>query len=120
MTEKGAGSSPTPCFVHSIVQSALLRRQFFRDDVDAFALSVKEDDAVGQCEQRVVLAAADVAAGVEVGAALANDDAAAPNALAAVELDAQALAVRLAAVADRALTFLMSHVSFLVVVSMLS
>jgi len=46
---------------------------------------------------------------VEAGAALANDDAAGANRLAAVNLDAQALAIGIAAVAAGALTFLMSH-----------
>src|SRR5262249_22775115 len=47
-----------------------------------------------------------------LGAPLADDDAAGKNLLAAVDLDAQALAGRLAAVADRALTFLMRHLNF--------
>src|SRR5207244_12429723 len=55
--------------------------------------------------------AADLAAGVELGAAWSDHDAAGQNVLAAVDLDAQALAGRLAAVADRSLTFLVSHVN---------
>src|SRR5262249_29551646 len=46
---------------------------------------------------------------VELRAVLANDDVAGPHALAAVHLDAQPLAGRIAAVADRPLTFLMRH-----------
>src|SRR5262249_14647012 len=82
-------------------------------DVYALALAVERDNAVGQCEQGVVLAAADVVAGEVARAALADDDAAGENRFAPVHLDAEALAVRLAAVADGALSLLMSHVSFL-------
>ena len=47
-----------------------------RDDVDdaAAATGAELDDTGGEREQRVVAAAADVVAGVEVGAALADDD----------------------------------------------
>src|SRR5262249_36940302 len=81
-----------------------------RDDVDAAALAVEPHHAVGQREQRVVAAAADVAAGVVAGAALPHQDAAGRHRLAAVLLDAQPLAVRLAAVADRTLPFFRCHV----------
>ena len=54
--------------------------------------------ARGQREQRVVAAAADVVAGVEVGAALADDDLAGVDQLAAEALDAEALGVGVAAV----------------------
>ena len=47
--------------------------------------------AVDQREQRVVLADADVHTGVELGAALANDDGTCGDQLTAVGLDAQHL-----------------------------
>src|SRR3954454_11336630 len=49
--------------------------------------------------QRVIAAAADVDAGVEVGAALAHDDFARLDDLSAEPLDAEALGVRVATVA---------------------
>jgi hypothetical protein len=72
-------------------------------------LAVEEHDAVGQGEEGIVFGPADIAAGVEHGAPLPNDDPAGANRLTAEDFDAQALTVRLAAVPDRTLTFLMSH-----------
>src|SRR3954469_7985977 len=60
-------------------------------------------------EDRVVLADADADAGVELGAALAHDDLAAADGLAGEHLDAEALGVRVAAVAAGAEALLMSH-----------
>src|SRR5262249_46166431 len=80
-----------------------------RHHVDARALAVEDDDAVGQREQGVVAAAADVAAGVVARAALPHDDAAGADRLAAVHLHAQPLTVGLTAVATRTLTFLVCH-----------
>src|SRR5258708_37619346 len=71
--------------------------------------AVEHDDSLRQRKQRVIAAAADVAAGVKMGAALPNNNTAGSDALTAVDLDPQALAVRLSAVADRTLTFLMRH-----------
>src|SRR5579864_3067570 len=47
-----------------------------RNHVDPAPLAVERHDASDQREQRVVLAPSDVAAGVELRAALANEDAA--------------------------------------------
>ena len=55
--------------------------------------------AVGGGEQGVVAADADILAGIHLGAALADDDVARQDLLAAEALHAQALAVRIAAVA---------------------
>src|SRR5580693_7185656 len=55
--------------------------------------------AADQREQRVVAAAADALARVEVRAVLADDDLARVHDLAAVTLDAEALGLRVAAVA---------------------
>jgi hypothetical protein len=81
------------------------------DDVhDAAATTAAElNSACLQGEQRVVATAANACAGVEVGAALANDDLAGLDNLAAEALYAQELSVGVAAVASRARTFLMCH-----------
>ncbi len=79
------------------------------NDVDTPAFAVERHHAVGDGEQAVVLGALDVAAGVVAGAALPDEDAAGGDVAATVDLDAQPLALRIAAVARRALTFLMCH-----------
>src|SRR4051812_32086748 len=63
-----------------------------------------------QREQRVVLAAADAEARVEVGAALADDDLAGLDDLTAEALHAEALGVRVATVAGRRCALLVCHV----------
>jgi hypothetical protein len=70
------------------------------DDVDDLtaALCTELDSASGKCEQRVIAATADVDAGVEVSAALTNDDLAGLDDLATEALDAQVLGVGIAAV----------------------
>ena len=72
-----------------------------RHDVDrlATALDAELDRAGGRGEQRVVAAAADVDAGMEVGAALADDDLAGLDDLPAEPLDAEPLGVGVATVA---------------------
>ncbi len=82
---------------------------YLRHHVDPSPLAVEGDDAVGESEERVVLAAADVPAGVVARAALPDDDGASGHDAAAINLDAQALAVGVTTVAAGALTFLMSH-----------
>src|SRR5688572_5936272 len=77
-------------------------------DVDLAALEL--DGAVLEREDRVVAAEADVEAGLELGAALADDDRAGADRLAAVRLDAAVLGVAVAAVLRRALTLFMCHV----------
>src|SRR5690606_37550670 len=67
--------------------------------------------AFGQREQGEVLAQANVLASVELGAELANDDAARRHQLAAKALHATTLTVRIATVAARTLTLLMCHCS---------
>ena len=59
----------------------------------------KLEGAVAQREQGVVLASADVLAGMELGAALTNDDVAGANMLTAEHLHAESLCVRVATVA---------------------
>src|SRR5690348_7418238 len=82
--------------------------------VFAAELAVAEcDAAVGKCKERVVLADADIAARVPLGAALAHDDVAGEDSLSAELLHAEALALTVAAVAGRAACFLMCHVELL-------
>src|SRR3954470_21364422 len=70
-------------------------------DLAAPAAEPEGHRAGDEGEQRVVLAAADAQARVEVGAALADDDLAGLDDLAAESLDAQSLGVGVAAVAGR-------------------
>jgi len=70
---------------------------------------VVADGAVLQSEQRPVTAHADILAGMELGAALTNDDAAGDDGLAAEDLDPKTLRVTLAAVGGCSLTFFMRH-----------
>ena len=82
-----------------------------RDDVDdaAAAPGAELDRAGDEREQRVVAAAADVVTGVEVGAALADDDLAGVDDLAAEALDAEALRVGVATVAGGGRALLVCH-----------
>ena len=88
--------------------AALFR--FWRDDADASATDIELDDAIGKREEGVVAAYADVAARVELCAALADDDAAGADGLPPVRFDAEPLRIRIPAVARGTLTFLMSHI----------
>src|SRR3954464_11206223 len=77
-------------------------------------LAISECDLpVGEREQSMILAQADVVARVPLGAALAHDDVAGANSLAAELLHAEALALTVAAVAGRAACFLMCHAGLL-------
>jgi hypothetical protein len=80
------------------------------DDHPATAAPHAElDRAGGEGEQRVVATATDVGAGVEVRAALAHDDLAGADDLAAEALDAQALGVAVATVPGAGSTLLVCH-----------
>jgi hypothetical protein len=83
--------------------SAELRRKLAGDDAygPAAAAHTKLNLAFDQREQRVVTAAADALARVEVRTALADDDLTRVHLLASETLDAEALGVRVAAVAAR-------------------
>src|SRR6476619_3875753 len=82
-----------------------------REDVhDATAaLGAELDVAADEGEQRVVATTADAAAGVEVGAALPDDDLAGVDELAAVALHAEALGVRVPTVLGRGCALLVCH-----------
>ena len=71
------------------------------------------DGAFAQSEQRVVLAATDVLAGMEVGATLANDDVAGDDMLAAIALHAEALRAGVTTITGRTKTFFMCHFLYL-------
>src|SRR5579875_661612 len=79
-----------------------------RDDAPA-ATGAELHGPRGPGEDRVVLADPDSVAGLEARAALAHDDLAAAHGLAGEHLHAEALGVRVAAVAARAEAFLMRH-----------
>ena len=68
------------------------------DDLAAFALA-ELDRAVDQGEQRVVATLTDVPAGVELGAALADDDRAGADLGAVEHHHAEALGIRVSTVA---------------------
>src|SRR5262249_31389996 len=65
--------------------------------------------AVRKRKERVVLGDADIGAGMHLGAALANENIAGKNLLAAVTLHAEPLARRVASVARGTACFLMCH-----------
>src|SRR5262245_7541584 len=104
--QQGAAPSLALRAGHVISRPRLLRR---RDDVGAPSFAIEHHHAVHQREQRVVLAAADVAARMVARAALPDDDPARKNRLTAIHLDAQPLAVGLTSVAARTLTLLVRH-----------
>ena len=82
-------------------------------DEPAFLPAVLElDDTVELGEQRVVLAAPHVLAGLEPRSALANEDGATGDALARERFHAQALGVAVATVTGASLTFLVCHFRF--------
>src|ERR1700712_940975 len=82
------------------------------NDVDdlAAALLAELDRTGRQREQGVVATTADVDAGVEVGAALADDDLAGLDDLTAEALDAEVLRVRVATVAGGRCALFVCHV----------
>src|SRR5690606_7589228 len=84
-----------------------------RDHVDGAALlralDGELDGAVDQREQRVVAAQADARTRMELGAALADDDVAGLDGLAAVHLHAEVLRVGVAAVARGTYALLVCH-----------
>jgi len=77
--------------------------------VDAPVAAVEADVTVGKGEKRMIAAHADVVTGVELGAALADENGAGGDELTAVPLHAETLAVAVAAVACGSLSFFMCH-----------
>ena len=97
------------------LQNLLLLCSCSSNDVDdaATAAGAEFDGSRGQCEQGVVAATANAGARVEVGAALADDDLASGNYLAAEALDAEVLGVGVTTVASGARAFFMCHLKCL-------
>src|SRR5258708_20893497 len=84
------------------------RREYVHLDLAARPLA-ERDDAVDGGEEGVVAADADILAGIHLGAALADQDVARQDLLAAETLDAQPLARGIAAVARGAACFFVCH-----------
>ena len=104
---KGDEPKPAP-FRQECVCVRLLRERHDVDDLAA-ALLTELDRACLEGEQRVVAATADVGAGVEVGAALADDDLAGEDLLTAEALHAQSLSVGVTTVAGGACALFVCH-----------
>src|SRR5437870_7810238 len=79
------------------------------DVASALALVLEVDDPVDLGEERVIAADADVLAGIELRAALSDDDRSTGHELAGEALDAEHFRLRVAAVARRTLSLFMSH-----------
>src|SRR5262249_27123139 len=82
-----------------------------RVHVDAASAAIKAHRAVHEREDRVVATEADIPARLELRPALADEDVAGDDALAAEFFHAEPLADAVAAVLDASLTFLVSHKS---------
>src|SRR5689334_915490 len=111
---KGGTAEPLPLWHILLVRGRLFsghlgrRRMHVHLDLAARA-GAEGDDAVGGGEQRVVAADAHVLAGVHLGAALADQDVARQDLLAAEALHTETLAVGIAAVARGTACFLVCH-----------
>ena len=79
------------------------------NDVDSSP--TEADGSLNQCEERVVLAATNLVAGLEVRATLANDDGSGLGGLTSVQLHSAKLRVGVATVLGGPLSLLMCHVS---------
>jgi hypothetical protein len=81
----------------------------FGNNIDAAAVFVEQDFAIGEGKESPIAADADVFAGQKFAAALADEDAASGNELAAKLFYAEAFADAVATVTYAALTFFMCH-----------
>jgi len=77
-------------FTESLLSSSLLQ-WINADELAGAPLVFKLYDSIDQCEQRIILAAADIVAGFPLSATLARDDVAAENSLTAKLLEAEPL-----------------------------
>ena len=84
------------------------------NNVDPVTVFVEQDFAIGKRKERPIAAGADVFAGDELRAALANQNTASGNKLTTVFLNAKSFANAIAPVADAALTFLVCHKIYLI------
>ncbi len=93
-----------------LIRSGLgLRSRLDADEAAVTALVFELYEAGNKREERVVLALTDVFSRLVLGATLAHQNRASVNQLPAEPLDAQPLAVRIAAVCGGAAAFLMCH-----------
>ena len=88
---------------------ALILRRRFGDNVNAAAVLVEQNLAVGERKQRPVATGADILARDKFAAALADEDAAGGHERAAKFFHAEAFADAVASVFYAALTFFMCH-----------
>jgi len=79
------------------------------NNVHAATIAVKFHVAIHKSPDRVVTAEADIAAGLEFGSTLAENDITGDDGLAAEFFNAKTLADAVASVFDTALSFFMSH-----------
>jgi hypothetical protein len=86
-----------------------LRHRHYRNEDAALGFGTELNAAVSECEQGVVLAKADIRARMPFGPALARNNVAGDTLLPAEQLDAEALAGRVAPVARRSACFFVSH-----------
>jgi hypothetical protein len=89
-----------------------LRNELVRgnwNNVHTATIAVKFYVAIHKCPDRVVTAEADIAAGLEFGSTLAEDDVTGDDGLATEFFNAKTLADAVASVFDTALSFFMSH-----------
>src|SRR5215468_10194326 len=104
----GSTDAGGPYEVHRLL-GRTLRHRIDRYVDATLGFGTELDFAVGEREQGVVLAEADILPRVPLGAPLARQDVASEHLFAAENLQAQALGMRIAAVARRAACFLVCH-----------
>src|ERR1044072_8900167 len=94
---RSVAAQASQTFTETFLSSSLL--QWIKaHELAGAALVLKLDDAINQCEQRIILAATDIVAGFPLGAALARDDVAAENSFTAKLLETEPLRLRVATV----------------------
>ncbi len=91
------------------LKNLVIRRGCFSDDVDALAFLVELHLAVHEGEQSPIPTGANILAGGKLGAALAHENTARGDELAAIPLYTQPFAGAIASVTNAALTFFMCH-----------
>ena len=77
--------------------------------MDAAIAFIEANLTVGESEEGVIAAHADIGASMEAGAALADDNGSCGDCFSAEAFDAKTLAAAIASVAGRSLSFLMGH-----------
>jgi len=81
--------------------------------MDAAVSLIKADPTVGESEESVIPAHADVLPGLKFGAALADNDGAGGDGFATKAFHAQPLTAAIATISCRSLSFFMGHDGFL-------